>query len=139
MSQRIDPLIVIGVVLAVVDDATQVLVVERRYGEGKLLWQFPGGGVEGGETEAAAVEREISEETGVLGRAVERLGERIHPTTGRRIAYWRVEYVGGSPVLGDLGDLQSVSWVPVERVADLFGTEIFPAVADLLEKWRPQG
>jgi 8-oxo-dGTP diphosphatase len=83
------------------------------------------------------VEREISEETGVLARAVERLGERIHPATDRRIAYWRLDYIRGSPALGDLGDLQSVSWVPVDSVAGLFGTEIFPAVADLLEQWRP--
>lgn len=129
-----DPLVVIGVTLSTGDSTAQVLVVQRRRGEGELSWQFPGGEVENGESEQVAVERETREECGIVAKAVERLGERVHPATGRRIAYWRLDYLSGTLVLGDLGDLQKVQWVPASDVADLFTTDLYPPIAEALAK-----
>jgi mutator protein MutT len=61
----------VRVVAAVIERAGRVLVCERpghkRHGG---LWEFPGGKVEPGESDLAAVERELHEELGVRVTAV---------------------------------------------------------------------
>jgi len=66
------------VVAAAVVRGGRVLVVRRAPGqklEGK--WEFPGGKVEPGETDQAALEREMREELGVAGRTEEFVGESV--------------------------------------------------------------
>ena len=54
----------LGARVAVLDGGTQVMLVRHTYSQG---WILPGGGVEKGETLAAAALREIREEAGILG------------------------------------------------------------------------
>jgi 8-oxo-dGTP diphosphatase len=64
------------VVAAAVVKGDRVLVVRRAPGqklEGK--WEFPGGKVEAGETERAALSRELREELSILGDAGTFVGE----------------------------------------------------------------
>ncbi len=53
----------LGVRAVVLDDKDRVLLLRHTYIKG---WHFPGGGVDGGETFRAAVERELMEETGMV-------------------------------------------------------------------------
>ena len=56
--------------LAIVVKDDRVLLVRRAHAPDAGLWGFPGGKISWGETVEAAAERELLEETGVLGRSV---------------------------------------------------------------------
>ncbi len=62
----------------------RLLLIQRGRGAAEGLWSVPGGRVEGGETLAQAVEREVAEETGLAVRCgrylgyVERIGDDWH-------------------------------------------------------------
>jgi 8-oxo-dGTP diphosphatase len=88
----------------------RVLMVRRRIKEGELSWQFPAGEVEVGESPDDAAVREAQEETGLIVRATKRLGERIHPATGRIMVYVACDVVAGTPYVGDEEELAEVAW-----------------------------
>jgi 8-oxo-dGTP pyrophosphatase MutT (NUDIX family) len=48
---------------AIIKDHHILLLKQRIYSTGKIVWLFPGGGMEPGETEEECVKREIREET----------------------------------------------------------------------------
>ncbi len=56
--------------LAVLVRNRQVLLVRRANPPDQGLWGFPGGRIERGETVFAAAERELAEETGLVGTPV---------------------------------------------------------------------
>jgi 8-oxo-dGTP pyrophosphatase MutT (NUDIX family) len=62
---------VLGVTGAVFDVGGRVLLVRHRYNPG---WRLPGGGVDRGETPAAAILRELREEVGLEGASSEFVG-----------------------------------------------------------------
>jgi 8-oxo-dGTP diphosphatase len=70
---------VIRVVAAVIEDAGRYLITQRTTGAVlPLLWEFPGGRVEEGETDVEALIREVQHRIGVDVRVVEKLGDHIH-------------------------------------------------------------
>ena len=76
-------------VAAVIFRGEEVLLVRRGQEPARDSWSLPGGLVELGETLAAAIQRELAEETGLtvtlLGIAA--VAERIFPDPDGRIAY----------------------------------------------------
>jgi len=104
-----DALRVVAAVL--VDRQGQVLIAQRPPGKWQAgRWEFPGGKLEPGEDEAAAVRRELAEELGIRVDAAERLADITHDYPDRRVAIglWLVLRHEGEPV----GlDGQALRWV----------------------------
>ena len=88
------PEVCVGAV--VVDDA-RLLLVQRGRGPGVGWWSVPGGRVEPGESLARAVERELHEETGLVGSCGAFLGwvERIDDDHHFVILDFTVAVTGG--------------------------------------------
>jgi 8-oxo-dGTP diphosphatase len=123
------------VACAIIERAGLVLVAQR--GPGMDLagqWEFPGGKVQPGETDAACLVREIAEELGVQVAIVGQLPDRIHHYPGKTVCLvpFVARLVGGEPVPTEhqrigwftLAELRGLDWC----AADL------PVLGDYLEK-----
>jgi 8-oxo-dGTP diphosphatase len=95
---------------AIIVSGGRLLLVRRRVSEGELSWQFPAGEVEPGESPEEAAVREAHEETTLVVEPVELLGERVHPATGRTMAYVACDVVSGTAAVGDVEELAEVEW-----------------------------
>lgn len=93
------------------------MLVSRRHDHAHLggLWEFPGGKLEPGETEAEALVRELREELGIEVEVGAAWGELIHDYDDRRVAlsFWFAEVRRGSPRPLEVAE---VRWVPVEEL-----------------------
>jgi 8-oxo-dGTP diphosphatase len=107
-----------GIAAAVVIQDGRVLMVRRRVKEGELSWQFPAGEIEAGETAEAAAVRETAEEVGLAVKAVQLLGERVHPRTGRQMSYTACAVVAGTASVVDAEELAELAWVTHEQIAE---------------------
>ncbi|WP_092150975.1 NUDIX hydrolase [Corynebacterium mycetoides] len=100
-----------------------VALIGRLDRRGRLLWSMPKGHVEDGEHQWTTAEREVWEETGILGEAFEELGVidywfvsegvRIHKTVHHNL----LRYVDG--VLNDEDpEVTEVTWVPMSELIE---------------------
>ena len=121
-----------GISAAIVVDSGRVLMVRRRVKEGELMWQFPAGAVEDGESVEQAAVRETWEETGLTVQAVKVLGKRVHPETGRLMSYTACSAVGGEAQVADADELDAVAWVAYEEFPDYVPHGLFEPVRQYL-------
>jgi 8-oxo-dGTP diphosphatase len=109
----------IRVVAAALYDAEgRVLIADRPPGKHMAgRWEFPGGKVAAGETDADALVRELREELGVAVSAAHPLLEISHDYPDRRVilSMWRVERWSGDP---QPLDGQRLKWVAPARLSD---------------------
>lgn len=122
-----------GISAAIIVSEDKVLMVRRRIGEGELLWQFPAGGIEDGETPEDAAVRETLEETGLTVDAVKLLGERVHPKTGRLMSYTACTVVEGEARVADADELDAVAWVTLDEIPDYVPYGLFGPVQEYLD------
>ncbi len=109
---------------AVVFRGDEVLLVRRGQEPAKDSWSLPGGLVELGETMEAAIQRELSEETGISVRllGIAAVLERIFPDLEGRIAYHYVlvdflcDYLNGELTSGS--DITAARFVPLNALSD---------------------
>jgi 8-oxo-dGTP diphosphatase len=110
------------------DGAGRLLVIQRGHDPGCGRWSLPGGRVEDGETDLAAVVRELREETGldVVPGALAGMVVR-----GRYEIYdYLCEVRGGRLRAGD--DAADVRWVDADSFARL---ELTEGLAEILRDW----
>ena len=114
-----------GVIVKAEGGYAFVAVIARRNRAGNLEWCLPKGHLEGEETAAQAAVREVSEETGIYGRALKHLTtidywfsghhHRIHKV----VHHYLLEALSGSiSVEGDPDhEAELAEWVRIDRVA----------------------
>jgi 8-oxo-dGTP diphosphatase len=108
---------------AIIFDKSNLLIVERGREPLKGFWSLPGGVVETGELLAAAIAREVMEETGLVvepASTFEIFERIIRDEAGRaEYHYVLVDYLcrvtGGSLIPGD--DVTQAAWVSQQELA----------------------
>jgi 8-oxo-dGTP diphosphatase len=122
-----------------------LLLVAQRARPPELagLWELPGGKVAAGETDAAALARELHEELGVDVTVGPRIGADVTLTNAMTLRAYRVTQTGGALHPNDhralrwvgADELDDLAWVPADRawVAELThllatGVTVRPAV-----------
>ncbi|HVL98971.1 MAG TPA: NUDIX domain-containing protein [Egibacteraceae bacterium] len=97
----------------------RLLLVQRARGSHAGRWAVPGGRVEAGESLAAAVTRELAEETGLRGRVTGLCGVAERCVDGHHwviLNHW-VAVGPGEPVAAD--DAAAVRWAGRDALASL--------------------
>lgn len=123
-----------GISAAIIVNEGRVLMVRRRVGEGELLWQFPAGAIEPGESAVDAAVRETGEETGLTVKALRLLGERVHPKTNRLMWYTACEVVSGEARVADDEELDAIAWVALDEIPEYVPYGLFGPVQDYLNE-----
>ncbi|MFD8420331.1 NUDIX hydrolase [Streptomyces sp. NPDC059466] len=118
---------------AVIVHAGHVLLIRRNAPEGSLLWTFPSGKVEPRETPGEAAARETLEEAGVVVEPVSSLGERVHPVTGRPVAYVACRLLSGTAHAASPREVAEVRWVRLGEIPELVPGGLFGPVQAYLE------
>ena len=122
-AQLVEAPVVVGA--AIVDEQRRVLVQQRdRPVADAGRWEFPGGRVEPGESEQAAVARECVEELGVRIGVGGRLGPDLVLANGWVLRVYTAELVDGRPRAKEhravrwvtAGQLDDLDWLPADRV-----------------------
>jgi len=110
-----------GIVVSRRNGVDHAAVIARRNRAGRLEWCLPKGHLEGEETPEEAAVREITEETGIVGQVLRRLGvidywfsgddRRVHKV----VHHFLLAATGGSlSVEGDPdGEAEEAAWIPV--------------------------
>ncbi|MER6135106.1 NUDIX domain-containing protein [Streptomyces sp. NPDC001815] len=118
---------------AVIADAGRVLLIRRRSPEGSLVWSFPSGKLDPGETPSDAAAREAREEAGVTVEPLVVLGSRIHPVTGWRVVYVACRLLSGEAHAASPREVAEVRWVPFGRLAEYAPGGVYPPVQAYLD------
>ncbi len=113
-----------GVVIDVHEGRARIAITARRNRAGRIEWCLPKGHVEPGETLEQTAEREVAEETGIVGRVLITLGtidywfsthdKRIH----KMVHHYLLEAVGGELSVEGDPDQEAIdaAWSPLDRV-----------------------
>jgi 8-oxo-dGTP diphosphatase len=110
--------VVVGAVLR--DAHGRVLAARRRRPAG---WELPGGKVEPGETEPAALVRELREELGITVEVGDRVGPDVPIGADLLLHAWTAALTDGEPAALEHAELRwlapdeldTVPWLPADR------------------------
>ncbi len=110
------------------------VLITRRGSESSLAgyWEFPGGKVEEGETRQRCLERELSEELGVIARAGEEIAESEYHYDHGSFLIVAIEATIESGSI-TLRDHDALRWVPLSELGNY---ELAPADIPLAESIR---
>jgi len=129
----------VHVVAALIREADRFLVTQRMDDDPGWPghWEFPGGGVEPGESDQVALAREMREELGVdveVGELFERVSDKT--TTGRpldmRIYCCRIQQGELQPI-----EVQAIRWVRIDEANTLPFPSADEPVLDRLRREDP--
>jgi 8-oxo-dGTP diphosphatase len=114
----------VGVGAVIVNGAGQLFLARRGPAakNERGLWEFPGGGVEFGETLAEALQREIREEYGIdirVGKLLD-VADHILPEEGQHWVSpsYICNIIRGEPVILEPTKCVEIGWFDVERMPE---------------------
>ena len=119
------PTVVVAAAIVDPGPPARVLAAQRAYPEALAgRWELPGGKVEPGESDVAALVRECEEELGVTIDVLDRLGAdlpAVDPAMSLRV--WWARIAAGEPRAHQhsalrwlaAGELDDVDWLPADR------------------------
>ena len=107
-----------GVIFKKNEDSLQVVLISVRNGQ---AWCLPKGIVDKGETTEEAALREVSEETGLTGRIIDKLGDINYwyyikgenIKCRKTVYFYLMEYVNGDTANHDI-EVDEAVWFPLE-------------------------
>lgn len=108
----------IDVVAAMIRDGGRFLICRRPAGKSNaLLWEFPGGKVEAGESDEAALAREIKEELGCEIAVGEFLAETTHvyPNVEIHLSLHAARLISGAP---ECLEHAGMAWISAREIPD---------------------
>jgi ADP-ribose pyrophosphatase YjhB (NUDIX family) len=117
----------------ILDGSGRLLLIRRGHEPGKGLWSIPGGRVEPGEPDEAALVREVREETGLAVTAGRLIGAVRRPAgdgTVLDIRDYAAVVTGGTLVAGD--DADDALWA---SAADLPRLDVTDGLLEALRSW----
>ena len=107
-----------GVVGVVVRDGRMLVIRRSRSVVAPLVYCFPGGGIEGDESEEEALVREFREEIGVAIRPVRRLWQCV--TAWKvELAWWLAEMAPDATPVPNPEEIESIHWYTPEELSQL--------------------
>jgi len=110
-------------VVAVIIRGRDVLLIRRGAGvPDPGYWAPPSGTIEPGESQEAAVIREVREEVGLTVRPVVKLWESVSSSGTHMLYWWRADYVEGTLALNrrEVADARWVDLAEIDAVEHLF-------------------
>jgi len=106
-----------GVVGIVARDGRMLVIRRGRSVVAPLVYCFPGGGIDGDESEEEALKREFREEIGVKLRPIRRLWQCVTPWKVQ-LAWWLGELEPGETPVANPREVESIHWLtPAELAA----------------------
>lgn len=109
---------IITVVAGLIRDGDRILICQRPAGKARgLLWEFPGGKVEAGESKEAALVRECREELGVTLKVGKVYAELTHeyPDVTVRFTLFEARIAEGVPRRIEHADIR---WIKPEEITE---------------------
>lgn len=132
-SARVETVEYPDVVVGVVVRRRRTAMLRRASDRG-TMWAFPGGKVEEGETHEEAVVRELRRETGLECRVVERIGERLHPVSGRPITYFLCKAQGGKSRGSAVNRAEDIRWLTLNEIDGVTKGSLFDKVRAVIRR-----
>jgi 8-oxo-dGTP pyrophosphatase MutT (NUDIX family) len=115
-----------GVVVRAGGGGHDVALAARRTRRGELVWGLPKGGVEAHEQPEEAAIREVLEETGLVAKVRESLGDISYwyvwegVRIRKRVSFYLMDAIGGDPADHD-HEMEEVRWFTLSEATDLAG------------------
>ncbi len=107
-----------GVVAVVVREGRMLVIRRAQAVVAPLVYCFPGGGIEDGETEEEALVREFREEVGLALRPVRRLWQCV--TAWKvELAWWLAEIEPDAVPVANPREVESIHWFTAAEMARL--------------------
>ncbi len=119
-----------GAVAIVIRDGRMLVIRRSRKVVAPLMYCFPGGGIEVGESEQEAIIREFREEIGVAVRPLRRIWQCVTDWKVQ-LAWWLGELQPDAVPIPNPAEVESVHWVTPAEMLQL--PDLLPSNREFLE------